>query len=68
MPGSSAGRSPSVVTIRPSTLYDSVSHRSASSASSSSRWSSSRTADCRRSRYRSEPNATTVTPRATVYQ
>ena len=51
-----------VVTIRPSTLYDSLSQRSARSASSSSRWSSSRRLDCRRSRYSRVPKAKTVTP------
>src|SRR5215211_1687617 len=67
MPGSSEGLVPAVVTIRPSTLYDSLSQRLARSASRPSRWSSSRTLDWRRSRYSSVPNATTVTPRATVY-
>src|SRR6476646_11341749 len=68
MPGSSEGLEPAVVTIRPSTLYDSLSHRLARSASRPSRWSSFLRLDCRRSRYSSVPNAAIVIPSATVYQ
>src|SRR6476661_6245315 len=68
MPGSSEGLDPAVVTIRPSTLYDSLSHRFTRSASRPSRWSSSLRLDCRRSRYSSVPNAAIVIPSATVYQ
>src|SRR6476660_3209547 len=68
MPGSSDGLDPAVVTIRPSTLYDSLSHRFARSASRPSRWSSSLRLDCRRSRYSRVPITSIVIPRATVYQ
>src|SRR5947207_4774111 len=68
MPGSSEGLDPAVVTIRPSTLYDSLSHRFARSASRPSRWSSSLRLDWRRSRYSRVPKAAIVIPSATVYQ
>src|SRR3954466_11839439 len=68
MAGSSGGRRPLLVTIRPSTLYDWVSHRLARSDSRLSRWSSSRTLAWLRSKYRAVPNASTVIARATVYQ
>src|SRR5512138_629515 len=67
MPGSSDGLEPAVVTMRPSTLYDSLSQRLARSASRPSRWSSSRRLDCSRSRYSRVPNAAIVIPSATVY-